>query len=79
MPARVRTVALRGVRHGATLALDVAQLCSDHDLHLVEPGFLVGVDEGELEELIGNFTIATEVIVAATHAGDVVLAAFFET
>jgi len=74
MPARVRTVALRGVRHGATLALDVAQLCSSHDLRLLEPSFLVGTNK---EELIGKFTATAESILAATYAGDIVLAAFF--
>ena len=77
MLAQVRMVALSGVRHGATLALATVQLHSGHDLRLLEPGFLVGTDEEE-EELTGDFTAATEAIVAATHAGDIVLAAFFE-
>ena len=64
IPARVRTVALSGVRHGAALALATAQLP-------------VGADEEE-EELTADFTAATEAIMAATHAGDIVLAAFFE-
>jgi len=71
-------VALSGVRHGATLALAAAQLCSGHNLCLLEPGFPVGADEEEKEELTGDFTTAAEAIVAATHAGDVILAAFFE-
>jgi len=76
MPARVRTVALRGVRHGATLALDVAQLCSSHDLRLLEPSFLIGTDEHK--QLISDFTVATNAIMAATHAGNVVLDVFFD-
>ena len=70
-------MALSGVRHGATLALAAAQLCSGHNLCLLEPGFPVGADEDE-EELTGDFTAAAEAIVVATHAGDVILAAFFE-
>ena len=58
MPAWVRTVALSGVRHGAALALAVAQLHSGHDLRLLEPSFPVGADEEE--ELTGDFTDATE-------------------
>ena len=78
MLAWVRTLALRGVCHGATLALSMVQLRSSHDLCLLEPGFLVGANEEEQEELIGDFTTTTEAIVVATHAGDVILTAFFE-
>ena len=77
MLAWVRMVALSGVRHGAALALVIAHLHSSHDLYLLEPGFLVGIDEEEKEELTGDFTAAVEAIVAAMHAGDVILAAFF--
>ena len=76
MLAQVRTLALRGVHHRATLALATAQLHSDHDLHLLEPSFPVGTNEEE--ELTANFTAAVEAIVVATHAEDVVLAVFFE-
>ena len=78
MPARVRTMALSGVCHGATLALAAMQLCSSHDLRLLEPSFPVGTNE-EKDNLIGDFTIAAKAIVVATHVGDVVLAAFFES
>ena len=56
MPARVRTVAHSGVCYGAGLALAMAQLCSGHDLCLLEPSFPVGADEKEKEELTGDFT-----------------------
>ena len=78
MPALVRMVALHRVHHGAALALAAAQLCSDHDLCLPESGFPVGADEEDNEELTGDFTTTVEAIMAATHAGDIVLAAFFE-
>ena len=77
MPAWVRTIALSRVSHGAALALAMAQLCSSHDLCLLEAGFLVGVDE-EKEELTSNFTAAMEAIVVDMHAGDVILTTFFE-
>jgi hypothetical protein len=70
--------ALSGVRHGAALALATAQLHSSHDLRLLEPSFPVGADEEEMEELTGDFIATAEAIMAATHVGDVVLAAFFE-
>ena len=78
MLARVSTVALSRVRHGAALALVAAQLHFGHDLHLLEPGFLGGANEEEMEELTGDFTATMEAIMAATHAGEIVLAAFFE-
>ena len=45
---------------------------------MLEPGFLVGTDEEEKEELTGDFTTTMEAIMAAMHARDIVLAAFFE-
>ena len=78
MPAHVRMVALHGVCHGAALALATVQLHSGHDLRLLEPVFPVGGDEEEKEELISDFTATAEAIMVSTHAGDVILAAFFE-
>ena len=40
LPASIQEVVTHGLRHGATLAMAVAQLCSDADLRAVEPGFL---------------------------------------
>ena len=77
MPAQVRMVTLSRVHHGAALAQATTQLRSGHDLRLFEPSFLVGADE-EKEELTSNFTAAAEAIMVATHAGGVILAAFFE-
>ena len=56
----------------------MVELRCGHDLRQLEPGFPVGTDEEEHEELIGDFNVTVEAIVAAMHAGDVVLAAFFE-
>jgi hypothetical protein len=38
IPVRAREVALRDVRHGATVALAIAQVRSGQDLRSVEPG-----------------------------------------
>ena len=78
MLAQVRVVALSGVCHGAALALAVVKLRSGHDLCPLEPGFPVGANEEEKEELTSNFTAVAEAIVAATHAGGVVLTVIFE-
>ena len=78
MPAWVRMVALSRVHHGAALALAAEQLRSNHDPCLLEPGFLVGTNEEENEELTGDFTTTMQTIVAAMHAGDIILATFFE-
>jgi surfactin synthase thioesterase subunit len=37
IPMHAREVALHGVRRGAVVALEIAQVRSRHDLHLVEP------------------------------------------
>ena len=39
IPNCVREVALHGVRHGAAMALAVAQACSGHELRLLPHGF----------------------------------------
>ena len=78
MLACVRTVSLCGVHHGAAFALAMAQLHFGHDLRLLEPSFPVGADEEVKEELTSDFTATAEAIMVATHAGDIILAAFFE-
>jgi len=40
MPVCAREVATHGVCYGASAALAAAQLCSGHELHHLEPGFL---------------------------------------
>ena len=78
MPAHVRTVALCGVRHGASTTLATSQLYFGHDLYLLEPSFLVGANEEEQEELIDDFTAIVKAIMVPMYAGDIILAAFFD-
>ena len=40
VPVHTMEVSLHGVCHGAAVALAIFHVCSGHDLHLVEPGFL---------------------------------------
>ena len=65
-------MATHGVRYGASGALAVAQLCSGHELHHLEPSFS-GTDRLEdQDDLIGDFTDAVEAIAVIIHAEDVV-------
>jgi hypothetical protein len=65
-------VATHGVRYGAGAALAAAQLCSGHELHHLEPGFLDTDRLEDQEDLIRDFTDAAEAIVVTIHAQDVV-------
>ena len=65
-------MATHGVYYGAGAALAVAQLRSGHELRHLEPGF-PDIDRLEdQEDLIGDFTDATEAITVIIHAEDVV-------
>ena len=59
---RAREVATHGVRYGAGATLATAQLCSGHELHHLEPGFLDTDQLEDQEDLIGDFTDAAEAI-----------------
>ena len=52
---RVREVALHGVRHGATMALAVAQACSGRELRLLPHGFLATKHLEDHERLVKDF------------------------
>ena len=65
-------MATRGVLYGAGAALATAQLCSGHELHHLEPGFLDTDRLKDQEDLIGDFTVAAEAIAVTIHAQDVV-------
>ena len=63
---------MHGVYYGAGAALAVAQLCSGHELHHLEPGFLDTDRLEDQEGLIGDFIDAAEDIAVTIHAQDVV-------
>ena len=65
-------MATHGVRYGASATLTAAQLCSGHELHHLEPGFSDTDRLEDQEDLIGDFTDATEAIAVTIHAQDVV-------
>ena len=68
----VREIALHGVRHGAAVALTVAQVQTGYELHAMETGFPMGDGPEEHEDLLEEFTMAAEAIVDITSAQDVV-------
>ena len=72
-----REVALHDVRHGATVALAIAQVRSGHDLHLLQPGFLDGKDPDIHQELVDDFEGATVAIVHITLAEGIINRIFF--
>ena len=70
--AHVQEIALHGVRHGAAVALTVAQVQTGYELHAMETGFPVGDGLEEHEDLLEEFTIVAEAVVDITSAQDVV-------
>ena len=72
IPVRVREIALHGVRHGAAVALTVAQVRTRYELHAMETGFPMGDGPEEHEDLLEEFTMAAEAVVDITSAQDVV-------
>ena len=62
----VREVALDGVRHGAAMALAVAQACSGHELRLLPHGFLATKHPEDHERLVKNFFNATNSVALAS-------------
>jgi hypothetical protein len=65
-------VATHGVRYGAGTALVAMQLCLGYKLRHLEPSF-PNIDRlKDQEDLIGDFTDATEAIAVIIHAEDVV-------
>ena len=51
VPTRVQEIAFHGVRHGASVALAVAQVQTVYELHTMETDFLMGDGPEEHEEL----------------------------
>ena len=69
---RVREIALHGVRHGAVVALTMAQVQTRYELHAMETSFPMGNGPEEHEELLEEFIMAAEAIVDITSTQDVV-------
>ena len=69
---RVREITLHGVRHGAVVALTVAQVQTGYERHTMETGFPMGDGPEEHEDLLEEFVMAAEAIVDITSAQDVV-------
>ena len=76
IPNHVREVALHGVRHGAAMALAVAQACSGYNLRLLPHGFLDAVHPGEHEHLVEDFSSAANSVAFNTLADDIVSKVF---
>ena len=70
--ARVQEITLHDVRHGAAVALTVAQVQTRYELHAMETGFPMGDGPEEHEDLLEEFTMAAEAIINITPAQDVV-------
>lgn len=55
IPVRAKEVALHSVRHGAAVALVIAQMCSGHDLRPLQPDYPNGEDPEDYQELVEDF------------------------
>jgi hypothetical protein len=66
VPVRAREVARHGVRHGAVVALAIAQARSGHDLHSVEPSFPEEENPDDYHDLVDDFKGAGVVVVNIT-------------
>jgi hypothetical protein len=68
VPVHAREVALHGVHHGAAVALAIAQVCSGHDLRLVEPSFPEGENPDDYWDLVDDFEGAGAAVANITSA-----------
>jgi hypothetical protein len=73
----VQEVALHIIRHGATVALAIAQVCSWHHLHPLQPGFLDSEDPDIYQELVDDFEGNTKARAHITLAKGIVNHVFF--
>ena len=73
----VREVALHGVRHGAAMALAVAQARSGHNLRLLPHSFPDIAHPGEREHLVEDFSSAANFVAFNTLADGIVSKVFF--
>ena len=68
VPVHAQEIALHGVRHGAAVALTMAQVQTGYELHAMETGFPMGDDPMEHEDLLKEFIMVAEAIVDITSA-----------
>ena len=68
VPDHIQEIAPHGVRHGAAVALTMAQVQTGYELHTMETGFLMGDGPEEHEDLFEEFVVAAEAIVDITSA-----------
>ena len=71
-PNRVREATLRGVHHGAAMALAAAQAHSGYNLRLLPHGFLDIAYPGEPERLVEDFMSAANSVAFNTLIDDIV-------
>ena len=76
IPNHVREVALQDVRHGAAMALAVAQARSGHELRFLPHGFPATERPGDHERLVDDFFNAANSIAFNTQADDIVSKVF---
>ena len=74
---RAREVALHGVRHGAAVALAIAQVRSRHDLCPLQPDFPHGEDPDNYQDLMGDFEGAADAMANIILAKGVMNDVFF--
>ena len=72
IPNRAREIALHGVRHGATVALAVAQVRFGFELGLLPLGFPATDRPKDHESLIEDFSNAANTIAFSSPTGDIV-------
>ena len=72
VPSHVQEITLHGIRHGAAVALTMAQVQTRYELHAMEIGFPMGDGPEEHEDLLEEFTVAAEAVVDIISAQDVV-------
>ena len=72
IPNCIREVALHGVRHGAIMALAIAQARSGHELRLLPDGFPATEYPEDHECLVKDFFITANSVALASQAEDIV-------
>ena len=72
VPNRAREIALHGVHHGVAVALAVAHIRSGHEVRLLPHGFPATDHPEDHENLVEDFSDATNTIAFSSSTGDIV-------